>query len=231
MNTSEEASHPVSKGVDELITRLRQEGVDAGVKEADELIAQAQREAKKILQEAENKAQAKLVEAQQKADNLVTGGENALKTAMRDMVLQLKTQLSTNFAQDVKRLIEREMATPDLIKTLILELAGKLRQDTGLADAKNLQVILPQSIVGLQELQAQPEKLDNSELSELVFGLTQEMLREGVSFRTDGSQHGGLALVLEEKELVIDFTDEAVAEMLLAHLQPRFRAFLEGVVR
>jgi len=31
--------------------------------------------------------------------------------------------------------------------------------------------------------------------------------------------------------MVIDFTDETVAELLLEHIQPRFRALLQGIVK
>jgi V/A-type H+-transporting ATPase subunit E len=32
-------------------------------------------------------------------------------------------------------------------------------------------------------------------------------------------------------KLVVDLSDDAVAGLLLQHLQPRFRAILEGIVR
>lgn len=33
------------------------------------------------------------------------------------------------------------------------------------------------------------------------------------------------------QEVEVDLTDQAIAKLLLRHLQPRFRALLEGVIR
>jgi V/A-type H+-transporting ATPase subunit E len=34
-----------------------------------------------------------------------------------------------------------------------------------------------------------------------------------------------------DKDITLDLTDQAVADFLLQHLQPRFRAVFEGVVK
>jgi len=34
-----------------------------------------------------------------------------------------------------------------------------------------------------------------------------------------------------DKDISLDLTDEAIAALLLEHLQPRFRAILEGIVK
>jgi V/A-type H+/Na+-transporting ATPase subunit E len=36
---------------------------------------------------------------------------------------------------------------------------------------------------------------------------------------------------LEDNAMMIEFTDKAVATLLLKHLQPRFRALLQGIVK
>jgi V/A-type H+-transporting ATPase subunit E len=36
---------------------------------------------------------------------------------------------------------------------------------------------------------------------------------------------------VSERDVTLDLSDRAVAALLLQHLQPRFRAILEGVVR
>ena len=40
----------------------------------------------------------------------------------------------------------------------------------------------------------------------------------------------GIRVRLLDDDLEIDLTDEAIAELLLEHLQPRFRAVLTGMV-
>jgi V/A-type H+-transporting ATPase subunit E len=41
----------------------------------------------------------------------------------------------------------------------------------------------------------------------------------------------GIRIRLVDRDVEIDLTDASVAALLLQHLQPRFRAFLEGMVR
>jgi V/A-type H+-transporting ATPase subunit E len=57
------------------------------------------------------------------------------------------------------------------------------------------------------------------------------MLREGVSFGVAKDNQGGLKLKLVDQEVILDMSDEALAETILEHLQPRFRALLEGMVK
>ncbi len=224
-------SDQVSQGVDELILKLRQEGVDAGAAEADKVLKASREQAKAILADAENQAKQKISDAKIKSDSLLNGGQEALKTAMRDMVLTLKSKLTDGFRTDVKRLVERELANPELLKTLILEIAGKLSVDADIESSANIEFILPENVVCLTDLRSTPEKMENSPLTELVFGLTRDMLLEGVSFTTSSDVTGGMSIKMEDRDLILDFTEQAVASMLLEHLQPRFRAILEGVVR
>jgi V/A-type H+-transporting ATPase subunit E len=42
---------------------------------------------------------------------------------------------------------------------------------------------------------------------------------------------GGLKLRLVDREVILDMSDRAIAEAILEHLQPRFRALLEGMVK
>jgi V/A-type H+-transporting ATPase subunit E len=94
-----------------------------------------------------------------------------------------------------------------------------------------LELILPKQAIGLEELQNSPEILEDSPLTELVFGITREMMRKGVSFGVSDELTHGMQVKLIDQDVVLDFTEQAVGAMLMQHLQPRFRAILEGVVR
>jgi len=60
---------------------------------------------------------------------------------------------------------------------------------------------------------------------------SQSMLRDGVTFGFAKDQTGGLKIKLVDREIELDLSDQAVADAILVHLQPRFRALLEGVVK
>lgn len=222
---------PVSRGVDALITRLRQEGVDAGRNEADALLAGARQEADDILSKARAEAEAHMATARKDADAYRNAGEQALKTAMRDAVLAMKTGLMNQFSADVKRLVSHHMGDPELIKSMILEVAGRIRDKAGLDDDDKIDIILPETVIGLEELRENPHELDRGRLTDMVLGLTGDMLRGGVGFRTAADGSKGIRVEVKGQDVELDLSDEAVTGLLLQHLQPRFRAILEGIVK
>lgn len=221
----------LSSGVDELIAKLRDEGVSAGRAEADSIVGDARAQAKKILDNANADARDRIEVARKESDAYRAAGEAALKTAMRDTVLDMKTALMERFSSDLKRLVSHQMQDPEVLKQMILEVAGRTRADGEVGDADELEVILPEEVVGLEELRVNPEELRKGRMTKFVLGLTGEMLREGVAFSGSQDIAAGIQIQLKDKDITLDLTEKAVAALLLQHLQPRFRAILEGIVK
>jgi len=221
----------LSSGVDELIAKLRDEGVSAGRAEADSIVGDARAQAKKILDNANADARDRIEVARKESDAYRAAGEAALKTAMRDTVLDMKMALMERFSSDLKRLVSHQMQDPEVLKQMILEVAGRTRADGEVSDADELEVILPEEVVGLEELRVNPEELRKGRLTKFVLGLTGEMLREGVAFSGSQDIAAGIQIQLKDKDITLDLTEKAVAALLLQHLQPRFRAILEGIVK
>jgi V/A-type H+-transporting ATPase subunit E len=220
-----------SSGVEALIERLREQGVDAGRAEADKIVVEARRRAAQIVHEAETQA-ADLVEAARKeARMLQTGGEEALRIAMRDTVLRLKGELTGRFSAEVRRLIAVAMDQESFLKQLILAVAGRAREEAGVDAGEAVQIQLPRTLVGLEELRRNPLELREGSLSHFVLSLAGNVLAEGVTFGVGGDDPRGICLYLKGKDVTIDLTDEKVAALLLQHLQPRFRTILEGTVK
>lgn len=220
-----------SSGVDALITRLRDEGVAAGRSEAEKIVHEAQSKANKILDKAQKEARQRLDAAYKESEKYKTAGEEALKTAIRDTVLAMKEALMERFTSEVRRLVSHQMEDPELIRKMILEVAGRASEGVSLEESEPLDVLLPERIVGLEELRRNPEELLKGRLTGLVLGLTGEMLRSGVTFSVADDAAEGIRVQLVDKDIKLDLSDKAVADLLLQHLQPRFRAVFEGVVK
>lgn len=105
------------------------------------------------------------------------------------------------------------------------------REQGGLDDAERIEVVLPTDVVGLEDLRRDPEALRAGTLTYFAAAVGRERLREGVSFTAGEPGLHGIRIRLVDRDVEIDLTEEAVAELLLEHLQPRFRALLEGIVR
>jgi V/A-type H+-transporting ATPase subunit E len=220
-----------SSGVEALIERLRDEGVADGRRQADGLIAEARHEAEGIVAEAKHEAEEILHQARVEAETVRNAGEEALRTAMRDTVLKMKGHLSTRFSEEVRRLVAAQMAQEPFMERLILEVAGRVKRDAGLEQAEQTEILLPEDVVGLEELRRHPEKLREGSLSHFVLSVASGLLSDGVELRSSDRLEGGIRISLQEGEIQVDLTPEKVAEVLLEHLHPRFRAILEGTVK
>lgn len=218
-------------GVEALITRLRDEGVCAGRSEADRIIAEAQAHAREILEKAEAQARALRADARTEAEALRRAGEDALRIAVRDTLLDLKSQISQRFAAEVSKTVSHVMRDDDLLKRMILAVASRARDEAGIDRAEEVVIDLPRHAVGLDELRRKPEELVEGSLTHFAAATAADMLRAGVTFTRQEDDEAGIRLHLLDRGVSVDLTDTAVAALLLAHLQPRFRALLEGVVR
>ena len=220
-----------SSGVEALIERLRKEGVKAGRAEAARIELAARQRASEILTEAEAKAASIVENARQEAKRLCTGGEDALRVAMRDAVLKLKAQLAERMSDQVKRLVAKELSREAFLERLILEVAGRARDEAGVDRGEPVQVLLPRELVGIEELRRNPLELRAGSLSHFVLSLSADVLAEGVTFAVADAPGPGIRLYLKDRDIQIELTDAQVARVLLEHLQPRFRAILEGMVK
>jgi len=221
----------VSLSVQTLIDRLREEGVADGQQQAKRIVMDAERKAHDIIKGAEDQGRAMVKAARKDADALKSAGEEALKIAARDAVLDLRAQMTDSFTKDVQRLVSEEMEDEDLLRQMILEAVGRARDDAGLAKARNLEVLLPRDAIGLEDLRRDPEELHEGTLTKFVLSLTREMLKQGMTFGLSPDDDKGIRIVSRDDEVTLELTDKAVARVILEHLQPRFRALLEGIVK
>lgn len=221
----------VAKGVDDLISRLRDEGVEKGREEAKRIVEEAEQRRRDILAEAEAEAQRRKDNARKEVEQMKATAHQALHTAARDTVLTLRQQMVQRFSEDVRRLVSHEMREEDVFRRLILKIAGRARDALDETPDQEIEIVLPRRAPSLQELRQDPRSLRNDDLTRLVLAMTGDMLREGVSFRVSDDSDEGIRVVATQSGLEFDLTDKAMAELLLQHLQPRFQALLEGIVK
>ena len=150
---------------------------------------------------------------------------------MRDLVLDLKASLMQQFSNEVQRLVRDQVTDKDFLRRMILELVGRLRDSVEIEEGETVEVILPTEVVGLEDLRQRPEELTEGELSRFIFAVEGDILRQGVRFTPSKDPQVGVSVRLVDKDIKVDVTDAACAALLLDHLQPRFRAILEGVVK
>ena len=224
--TERPGKNDVSTGVQTLIEQLKAQGVNSGREEAAAIVAEAQAEAESLINQARLEAERLQKAAQQQADFTTRAGIDALQMAGRDAILELKEYLIEQFSQQIASLINHSLTDKGLIEKIILEIAGQ--QSTG---NEPIEVILPEKVIGIEALRKDPELVKQGRLLSIVTENTAAMLKEEVTFKTGDSDDTGIRFRLSGQNVEIDLSDKAVTSILLKHLQPRFRALLEGIIK
>ncbi|MDY6942947.1 MAG: hypothetical protein SVU69_08020 [Pseudomonadota bacterium] len=223
-------SSPTASGVEALIEKLRDEGLEKGKAAAEKLIADAQSRADWLLEQAQMEADKHIAEARAEAERLKLAGQEALKVAARDTVLQTKSALTTHFTDEVARLVSEQLQDEAVLKDMIIEIVRRVADQITPESEGSVELILPRDTVGLEELRSRPAEIKEGPLSQFVLATAGESLRNGLTLALGPAGQIGIKVRLVEQNVELDLTDQGVSELLLQHLQPRFRALLEGIV-
>ncbi len=217
----------VSVGVQELIEKLKNQGVQNGRDQASAIVSTAKAQAEKLVKEAEQKAEDIVSKAREEASFITKAGQEALQLAGRNTILELKDYLLNQFSHQIRAVVSNTMDNKALLEKMILEVAG----DNALRGEEHVNVVLPRKIIGVDELRDNPERLKEGGLLEFSMDQAGTMLQKGVTFTVGSAQQKGITFRLKDKDIEVELTDEAVSAVLLRHLQPRFRALLEGIIK
>lgn len=231
MALAKEKTQPVSSGMQQLINQLRKEGVEKGDAEAAKIIANAEAKALKLFEKRQAEADAYFEKRQKEANKLKEKAEEELRTVFRDALLKMQEDLVDRFTKKIQRLVAKKTMDEDMLEQMILEAVGKQRKKAKLDKSKGIEVLLPEGIIGLDFLRENPERVKEGRLSQIVMAATGDLLRDGVTFSSTKDTTAGIKVFLKKEKVEIDMTEKALSDMLMEHLQPRFRAILEGVVK
>jgi len=210
-----------SSGVQELIDRIRDQGVEAAQAEADRLLSHARQQATEIVAQAKAESDAMQEKARAEIEAYRLASTDALRLAVRDTVLDLKARVMSRFEEFVKRLVVSATRDKELVRSIVLVLAGHAA-DEFIKD-KEIEVRLSDSLL---EGQSGPVFKEEGKLA--ILGLSSDMLREGVELVADSDIEGGARVRLVRDKLEIDLSDRAISRMISQRLLPRFKAILEG---
>ncbi|MCD0460229.1 hypothetical protein [Roseiconus lacunae] len=207
-----------SAGVQELIERIRDEGVQAAQSEADHLLSDAKRQAAKIIADAKAEAEVIQAKARDEIDAHRTATLDALQLAARDTVLDLKSRVISRFEEFVQRLVVSATRDEQLVRNIVLVLAGRAADE--FIQDKDIRVRISKALLGDDTLK--------EEGRQAILALSSDMLREGIELVPDHEVDGGARVQLVEDRLEVDLSDRAVARLIAQRMLPRFRSILDG---
>lgn len=218
---TEQALNKTDSGVQNLVDRIRDQGILAANEKANKIVRDAEAKSAKLLSDAKVEVEKLRETARLEIEADHAAALEALKLSARDAMLQLKAKVSSEFEVFVQRLVTSATRDEQFIKAIVLVLAGHVQEE--LIGDKDIQILISELILTGKA---------NEELGErgkqTILSLSSEMLREGVELIPSSDIQGGANVRLVKDKLEIDLSDKAIASLLYQRMMPRFQAILEG---
>ena len=194
--------------VQELIDKIKKDGIESASDEAARIRREAEAEARQIVESAKKEAADIIAGGKADAERSEKAGAAALEQASRNLVLAFKGEIQSL----LDRLVSRQLGASygeDTLKSLLPDLikswAAKGEDDIAL--------LLPEAELGrLQGFFT--EKL-------------QAELKKGLELKADRNLAAGFRISNRDGSAYYDFSADSVAELLSAYLNPRLAEILK----
>ena len=193
----------------ELIDKIKKDGVTAAEKEAAKIIADAGKKAEGIIKDAEAQAEQIKKDAKAETARMQKASDEAIVQAGRNMLLSFKDSL----VQELDGLIQAETAkslSKDVLKKLVPETVKLWAKN---ADASELSVLLSD-----KDLKALESSLTTALKTEI---------KKGLEIKPDKTLTAGFRIGVKNGAAFYDYSAESLAEMFAAYLNPKVAGLMK----
>jgi V/A-type H+-transporting ATPase subunit E len=194
--------------VQELLERIRSEGIETAKRQAEEIIQKAQSEASEIVSRAKKEAEEVQDEASRRIDSMEAASRASLLQASRDTMIALKQSIQrfidAAISVDVDNAFDEKMAIqviPEILKALALN------------QSVDTEILLPPALI---------QKIDASLSARLA-----KELSKGVTFKPYPSIDAGFRVAQVGSAAQYDFSAESLAQILSARVNSLLSEYLK----
>lgn len=196
----------------ELIDKIKKEGIESAQADAAKLKADAASEAKQIIEDAKKEAGNIIERAKAEKERSEKAGIAAIEQASRNLVLAFKDEIQALLDSIVKEAVNTAYSA-DVVKAVLPDLI----KNWAAKNTDALSVVLPES-----DLKA----LDDHFKARLAGAL-----KGGVDVKPGKVLDAGFHIAEKDGSAFYDFSAEAVAALLSAYLNPKLAQTLKGAVK
>lgn len=193
----------------ELIDKIKKDGVTAAEKEAAKIIDDANKKAESIIKDAEAKAEQINKDAKAETNRMQKASDEAIVQAGRNMLLSFKDSL----VQELDGLIQAETA-----KSLSKDTLEKLVPETVKAWAKNSDASELSVLLSEKDLKALQSSLTSALKAEI---------KKGLEIKPDKTLTAGFRIGVKNGAAFYDYSAESLAEMFAAYLNPKVAGLMK----
>lgn len=188
---------------------LRQKTIEPAKNEANELIEQAKKKAAQIIHDAEEKSKQVLAHAEQEVGKQKSIYENSLKQAGKQALELLRQNVEQElFRKNLGQIIQKNSNNSEIVAEIIRSLLKAVETHGAGSD---LSAFVSSSV--------DAQALCNLLGQELCSKLKDQNVQLG-------DIKGGAQLKLNQDNIVLDLSDEAIRELLAKFIRKDFRTFL-----
>ena len=193
----------------ELIDKIKKDGVAAAEKDAAKIIADSEKKAEAIIEEAQSKAAEIIKSAQSETIKMEKASEEAIIQAGRNMLLSFKDALIAEFDGLIQEGTEKALSK-DVLTKLVPETVKAWAKNS---DASELSVLLSE-----KDLKALEKSLTTSLKAEI---------KKGLEVKPDNTLTVGFRIGVKNGAAFYDYSAESIAEMFAAYLNPKVAALMK----
>jgi len=195
--------------VQELIDKIKRDGVDTATEQAGRIRADAEAEARRIVEAAQREAADIINRGKQDSERSEKAGIAALEQASRNLILVFRDEVQSLLNRIVGRHVSAQY-NDDVLKNVLPDLLKKWAEK----GSDNLALVLPEG-----------------ELSRLEGFLNEKLadeFKKGVELKSDRKLTSGFRISNKEGSVSYDFSAEAVASLLCAYLNPKLAEIIKN---
>ncbi len=193
----------------ELIDKIKKDGVASAETESAKIISDAEKNAEKIIADAQEKAAEIVKNAKAETERMEKASEEAIVQAGRNMLLSFKDSIINELDGLIKTETEN-VQTKDLLVTLIPETVKAWSKN---ADASELSVLLAEKDL---------KTLESALVSELKAEIS-----KGLEIKPDKTLSAGFRIGVKNGAAYYDYSAESLSEMFAAYLNPKVAALIK----
>lgn len=187
------------KNLEGIVSKLKQQGINAGELEKEKIIENARTEAEKIISEAKANSKTIIDEAENKAKQIEKNAQTAISQASRDMVEATKIAvlkyLKSVFGKECKTLFTEEKYLQELLKAVIDSISGKKSVKVAPEVQKNMEAFLLKKAMN-KEVTLEPLSKSKAKIKMKLEG------KDGLSFVLSSEDVEAALFSLLNKDLV-----------------------------
>lgn len=196
--------------VQELIDKIKKDGVASAETAAQDIISTAEKKAASIIKEAQEKADSIIRNAKSETERMEKASSDAIEQAGRNLLLSFQEGINRQLSAIVSAETEKAF-DKDVLKKLVPE---TVKAWAASPDASDLSVILPSK--SLKELESAMKTALKSQIS------------KGLEIKGDDSLASGFRIGSKDGSAFYDFSAEEVASLFSAYLNPKTTAIMRN---